>query len=300
MESNEITLDCDRELTNIEGNGEASGEQQKRKYNLSDLDSEDESDMEVSEAVVKRFLSQLKEKNSKAKRKTVVPSLSQLDNVSLEDRDEEDATSQSNDDRKENKAKMEGPQKCKGRKAQSQEESDWTKTKGRGLRGKAKEKAKENDVEVKKWTNEETCMLIDLFEERPCLWDVFDKNYHMRDKRDMAFKEIEAKIDFSVAEIKAKISKLRSQLVREISKCTKTKSGQSTDELYKPTWTYWHKLQFLRPVMQPGKSRDNLQDQDSFHDTPSPAEMTNNADSSLEIDEISQGTTRKVKYLHVR
>ena len=69
MESNEITLDRDRELTNIEGNGEASGEQQKRKYNLSDLDSEDESDTEVSEAVVKRFLSQLKEKNSKAKRK---------------------------------------------------------------------------------------------------------------------------------------------------------------------------------------------------------------------------------------
>ena len=115
----------------------------------------------------------------------------------------------------------------------------------------------------------------------------------MRDKRDMAFKEIEAKIDFSVAEIKAKISKLLSQLGREISKCTKTKSGQSTDELYKPTRTYWHKLQLLRPVMQPGKSRDNLQDQDSFNDTPSPAEMTNDADSSLEIDEINQGTTQK-------
>ena len=34
-------------------------------------------------------------------------------------------------------------------------------------KGGGKEKAKENDTEAKQWTNEETCMLLDLFEEVP-------------------------------------------------------------------------------------------------------------------------------------
>ena len=54
MENYEISIDL--ELTNVEGKGEASGEQQKHKYNLSDLDSEDESNMEVAEAVMKRSM----------------------------------------------------------------------------------------------------------------------------------------------------------------------------------------------------------------------------------------------------
>ena len=103
-----------------------------------------------------------------------------------------------------------------------------------------------------------------------------------------AYNEIHTELAVPVSEIKAKLMKLRSQLGREINKSTKTKSGQSTDELYKPTWMYWEKLQFLRPVMQPGKSRDNLQD--SFRDTPSPAE---DIDSSLDSEDASQTGSHK-------
>ena len=97
---------------------------------------------------------------------------------------------------------------------------------------KSKGKSKTNDVEAKKWTNEETCHLIELLEEDPCLWDVYDKNYHMRDKRDQAYKDIETQLGVSVAAVNAKIVNLRSQLGREISKCNKTKSGQSVNEVY--------------------------------------------------------------------
>ena len=41
-------------------------------------------------------------------------------------------------------------------------------------------------------------------------------------------------------------------------KVAKTKSGQSADDLYKSNWAYWDRLQFLQPVMKPGKSRDTL------------------------------------------
>ena len=84
--------------------------------------------------------------------------------------------------------------------------------------------------------------------------------------------EIKTELSVPVNKIKAKLLKLRSQLGREINKTSKTKSGQGTDELYKPTWVYWEKIQFLRPVMQPRKSRDSLQDILN-PDVPSPASI---------------------------
>ena len=113
----------------------------------------------------------------------------------------------------------------------------------------------------KKWSNCEINRLIELLEERSCLWDVFDKNYHIREIREKAVREIELELDTPVPEIKAKIMSLRSQLGREIAKMNKTKSGQSTSELYRPSWVFWERLQFLCPMMQPGKSRDNFQSQ---------------------------------------
>lgn len=80
-----------------------------------------------------------------------------------------------------------------------------------------------------------------------------------RETKSKALKDMEYQLNIPAAEIKAKILKLRSQLGREISKISKTKLGQGTSELYKPCWIYYDRLQFLLPVMQPGRSRDNLQ-----------------------------------------
>ena len=33
----------------------------------------------------------------------------------------------------------------------------------------------------KKWKHEEIFAIIDLYEARPCLWDVFPKDYHSRE-----------------------------------------------------------------------------------------------------------------------
>ena len=67
------------------------------------------------------------------------------------------------------------------------------------------------------------------------------------------------------------------------------KSGQSTSENYKPVWLHWEKLQFLIPVMQAGKSKDNLHvdtcaaARDSLSSAPS--------DELCELDTVSISST---------
>ena len=109
-----------------------------------------------------------------------------------------------------------------------------------------------------KWTHEEILHVIESLESRPCLWDVFHKSYHLKDEREKALSEIADGTGIDVNEIKSKINGLRAQLGREMAKVAQTKSGQGRDEVYKSSWTYWEQLQFLCPVMQPGKSRDSL------------------------------------------
>ena len=62
----------------------------------------------------------------------------------------------------------------------------------------------------------------------------------------------------NTASIKAKINGLRGQLGGEVAKVNKTKSGQSTDELYASSWIHYDRLSFLLPVIKSSKSRDTL------------------------------------------
>ena len=110
----------------------------------------------------------------------------------------------------------------------------------------------------KDWTDEEISLLIDMLEEKPCLWDVFDKEYTKRDVKEIAYTEIASSLDTNIESIKAKINGLRAQLGREVAKVNKTKSGQSTDELYGSRWIHYDRLSFLLPVIKSSKSRDTL------------------------------------------
>ena len=37
---------------------------------------------------------------------------------------------------------------------------------------------------------------------RLCIWDIFSKDYHMKDKRDKAYEEIQEELDIPITEIK--------------------------------------------------------------------------------------------------
>ena len=57
-----------------------------------------------------------------------------------------------------------------------------------------------------------------MLEEKPCLWDVFDKAYTKRDVKEIAYTEIANSLDTNIESIKAKINGLRAQHRREVAK----------------------------------------------------------------------------------
>ena len=71
-------------------------------------------------------------------------------------------------------------------------------------------------------------LLIDLLEERPSLWDMFDSEYTKREVREVAYKEIAEKLgeNWTLSEIKSKINNLRAQLGRELKKIIQIRSVQ--------------------------------------------------------------------------
>lgn len=69
--------------------------------------------------------------------------------------------------------------------------------------------------------------------------------------------------DVTWKEISNQITKLRQILSQNVKKKQAVKSGQSTDELFQPTWMFWKQLQFLLPVMNAWQSRDTIADESS-------------------------------------
>ena len=60
----------------------------------------------------------------------------------------------------------------------------------------------------RRWCDAEVDRLIELLEERPCLWDVFCKEYHVREKRERAYEEIENELEIDLNDIKTNPDRL--------------------------------------------------------------------------------------------
>ena len=71
-------------------------------------------------------------------------------------------------------------------------------------------------------------------------------------------------LDIPWKDIQAQMTSLRAILGQNLKKKTQWKSGQGTDEHFKPKWMFWEQLQFLVPTMKARQSRDTLKfDKDS-------------------------------------
>ena len=83
----------------------------------------------------------------------------------------------------------------------------------RGIKGRKKAASDGKDRgRARRWMEPKIGQLIDLLEEKDCLWDVNKKDYHVRNKRERAFEEMRNNLDIDVAEIKTKITSLHAQL----------------------------------------------------------------------------------------
>lgn len=125
-------------------------------------------------------------------------------------------------------------------------------------KSKKDKKADDKSKAAKDWTEEEINSLIELLENKSCLWDIYHKDYKKRDLKEIAYSEIATALDTTIPSVKTKINSLRTNLSKEVCKERATKSGQSTDELYVSKWVHYQQLAFLKPVIGASKSRDSL------------------------------------------
>jgi len=97
----------------------------------------------------------------------------------------------------------------------------------------------------KEWLKSEIDQLINMYHNKPELWDVKSKVYKDRVKKRDALDEIATIFETTVEEITRKIH-LRNQFNSEFKKTTKKKSGQGSDELYTSKWPHFKSLLFLQ------------------------------------------------------
>lgn len=114
------------------------------------------------------------------------------------------------------------------------------------------------------WNDDEVETLIDMYEARPCLWDVADSTYSKKDVKEQALAEIKEEMGIEIPLIKSKWNSLRAQHGRELTKESKTKSGQGTDELYESSWIFMDKMRFIEHVKKTAKSTSTIKITSAF------------------------------------
>jgi hypothetical protein len=70
------------------------------------------------------------------------------------------------------------------------------------------------------------------FEDSPCLWDVFNKDYKNKDMKSTAVTKIASSLGVKVDEVKRKMHNPRCQYASELKKTRIKTSGQGANERY--------------------------------------------------------------------
>lgn len=97
------------------------------------------------------------------------------------------------------------------------------------------------------WTNEKVLTLIDLYRDRPVLWDCRSKQHKDRSKRTDALMEIAVSFGVEKEEIDRKIKNLMCHLSRELKKERDGKKcGARTGQAYKSKWFCYDSMLFLK------------------------------------------------------
>lgn len=96
------------------------------------------------------------------------------------------------------------------------------------------------------WNQEQVINLIDLYRERPVLWDPTNADFKDRNLKNYAWTEIGQALRMTKVEVKNKMTKVIGQFQRE---CKKQKSGSGTNAKVK--WFGYEHLLFLRDKTVP-------------------------------------------------
>ncbi|XP_076257093.1 uncharacterized protein LOC143194295 [Rhynchophorus ferrugineus] len=113
--------------------------------------------------------------------------------------------------------------------------------------------------EKKVWSNDKLFLLIDLYRERPRLWNPKHSEYKLKTKRNDDWAEIAKILDDNVTDIKKKMESLLTSFRRERQRCEDSnRSGSGTGEIYKSKWFAFAKMMFLRDKFTPHVTDDTM------------------------------------------
>lgn len=105
-------------------------------------------------------------------------------------------------------------------------------------------------------------LLIDLYRENECLWNVKSPEYKSYLKRKDAIANISEKMGFTEEIIKKKIASIRSTYLLEKKKCKDShRTGTGTDDIYHSSLPWFQYMTFLNDVIIARKTLDNFESQ---------------------------------------
>uniref|UniRef100_A0A6P7HC60 Uncharacterized protein LOC114348966 n=1 Tax=Diabrotica virgifera virgifera TaxID=50390 RepID=A0A6P7HC60_DIAVI len=108
------------------------------------------------------------------------------------------------------------------------------------------------------WNEENTQNLLEMYHERPVLWNSRLADYKDRNKRRDALLEISVSFGVEKEEIEKKIRYLLSHFAREVKKEKDSeKSGNGTVETYKSKWFAYKLMEFLKDKNKPIVTQDS-------------------------------------------
>ncbi|KAF5304268.1 hypothetical protein FQA39_LY09795 [Lamprigera yunnana] len=123
------------------------------------------------------------------------------------------------------------------------------------------------------WTNAKVCELIELYRNRPVLWDCRLKEYKDRNKKQDALQEIADTFGVDKQVVEKKIKNVVCHFLREIKReRDSSKPGAGNSDVYKSKWFCFNNMLFLKDRNTPKETTDTItqhtnDDEDSAKET---------------------------------
>lgn len=113
-------------------------------------------------------------------------------------------------------------------------------------------------TEKKTWSRKEIFSLIAQWEHHPELWDMKNKNFRNKIKKQKLIAELASKFNVDESEINRKLHNLRTQFHQELRKIARRQgdvlNGNGT---YQSSWEFFNAMCFIRGDFSYSKSLDD-------------------------------------------
>ncbi|KAG8320520.1 hypothetical protein J6590_066500 [Homalodisca vitripennis] len=109
-------------------------------------------------------------------------------------------------------------------------------------------------------SDKQTVDFIEDYRHYSVLWDIKDKCYTNKNKRNDAYRALGEKYKMSEKGVQSKIKNLRSYFLKEQQKMSQRKSGASANDVYQSSWFAYKHLLFLGDSITPRTTKDSLED----------------------------------------